>query len=130
MEILAETKNQTISQIIDLQQDFFGIEKRRWQLSNDDTVPAIKSDQLSVGLNYSNKGWLINVEAYIKNVDGITTRSQGFQNQFQFVNSTGDYQAKGFDVLVNKKFNSLSTCLLYTSPSPRDQRGSRMPSSA
>ena len=23
-----------------------------------------------------------------------------------------------------------STCLLYTSPSPRDQRGSRMPSSA
>ena len=29
--------------------------------------------------------------------------------------------------LVNKPFES---CLLYTSPSPRDQRGSRMPSSA
>ena len=27
-------------------------------------------------------------------------------------------------------FNTLHTCLLYTSPSPRDQRGSRMPSSA
>jgi len=27
-------------------------------------------------------------------------------------------------------FNFLKTCLLYTSPSPRDQRGSRMPSSA
>ena len=26
--------------------------------------------------------------------------------------------------------NPRSTCLLYTSPSPRDQRGSRMPSSA
>ena len=26
--------------------------------------------------------------------------------------------------------NSLKDCLLYTSPSPRDQRGSRMPSSA
>ena len=26
--------------------------------------------------------------------------------------------------------NNTSTCLLYTSPSPRDQRGSRMPSSA
>ena len=25
---------------------------------------------------------------------------------------------------------SLNTCLLYTSPSPRDQRGSRMPCSA
>jgi len=30
--------------------------------------------------------------------------------------------------LVTKAF--LPTCLLYTSPSPRDQRGSRMPSSA
>ena len=26
--------------------------------------------------------------------------------------------------------NALENCLLYTSPSPRDQRGSRMPSSA
>ena len=26
--------------------------------------------------------------------------------------------------------DALLTCLLYTSPSPRDQRGSRMPSSA
>ena len=26
--------------------------------------------------------------------------------------------------------NSITCCLLYTSPSPRDQRGSRMPSSA
>ena len=27
-------------------------------------------------------------------------------------------------------YDSMDTCLLYTSPSPRDQRGSRMPSSA
>ena len=27
-------------------------------------------------------------------------------------------------------FEKIKTCLLYTSPSPRDQRGSRMPSSA
>ena len=30
---------------------------------------------------------------------------------------------------VGNKFHP-GTCLLYTSPSPRDQRGSRMPSSA
>ena len=36
------------------------------------------------------------------------------------------------DVLgdINATLNKLRTCLLYTSPSPRDQRGSRMPSSA
>ena len=33
--------------------------------------------------------------------------------------------------LYETLFNTVSvTCLLYTSPSPRDQRGSRMPSSA
>ena len=31
---------------------------------------------------------------------------------------------------IDDEFAHLSSCLLYTSPSPRDQRGSRMPSSA
>ena len=33
-------------------------------------------------------------------------------------------------VLVSVAATVLKPCLLYTSPSPRDQRGSRMPSSA
>ena len=36
------------------------------------------------------------------------------------------YKNPGDIVVLEKK----DTCLLYTSPSPRDQRGSRMPSSA
>ena len=39
-----------------------------------------------------------------------------------------------FSLDINERSNfqarELKTCLLYTSPSPRDQRGSRMPSSA
>ena len=31
---------------------------------------------------------------------------------------------------ADKFIQALKDCLLYTSPSPRDQRGSRMPSSA
>ena len=31
---------------------------------------------------------------------------------------------------LNPKASRIKACLLYTSPSPRDQRGSRMPSSA
>ena len=34
------------------------------------------------------------------------------------------------DIAQGKKVSHRGTCLLYTSPSPRDQRGSRMPSSA
>ena len=38
------------------------------------------------------------------------------------------FEAKG--VRENDVVALFSDCLLYTSPSPRDQRGSRMPSSA
>ena len=34
------------------------------------------------------------------------------------------------DVYTDDWFERPTICLLYTSPSPRDQRGSRMPSSA
>ena len=43
------------------------------------------------------------------------------------VHSTNEAQKRRLPALVTAR---LGDCLLYTSPSPRDQRGSRMPSSA
>ena len=40
------------------------------------------------------------------------------------------YNEQTTDAFNTASYSSLSSCLLYTSPSPRDQRGSRMPSSA
>lgn len=118
-EVLGEFKSQTTSQIIDLQNDFLGIEKRRWVLSNNNKevinndnqtiypIPVLKSKQLSTGIHYNKNKLLISAETYIKKVDGITTRSQGFQNQFQFRNEVGSYEIKGVDVLVNKQFSDI-----------------------
>ncbi|WP_296342794.1 TonB-dependent receptor [Winogradskyella sp.] len=114
LEILGEAKNQSITQIIDLQQDFFGIEKRRWQLANSNDIPILKSNQFSVGLNYKNKGWLISAEGYTKKVSGISTRSQGFQNQFQRAITVGDYNVSGVDLLINKQLKNFSTWLSYS----------------
>ena len=36
----------------------------------------------------------------------------------------------GHDIYDQSSIDQIMICLLYTSPSPRDQRGSRMPSSA
>ena len=114
-EILGELKSQTTSQIIDLQNDFLGIEKRRWILSNNDSIPVIKSKQVSAGIHFNKNKLLVSAEAYIKQVDGITTRSQGFQNQYQFVKAIGNYQIKGVDVLINKQFGTVvSSWFSYT----------------
>jgi len=55
IELLGEFKHQNSMQIINFQNDFFGVEKRRWFLSNNNTRPIIQSKQISLGLNYANK---------------------------------------------------------------------------
>jgi hypothetical protein len=112
--VLGEFKHQNTSQVINFQNDFLGIEKRRWILANENDIPVIKSKQASLGLQYNQKGWLITAEGYHKIVEGITARSQGFQNQYEFVRSVGDYRVSGLEFLINKRFTNISTWLSYS----------------
>ena len=114
LEFLSELKSQTTSQIIDLQNDFLGIEKRRWILSNNENIPIIKSVQAAAGIHYNKNKLLISIEAFIKDVEGITAQSQGFQNQFQFAEDIGKFQVRGIDFLINKQFEHFSTWLSYS----------------
>nr|WP_237692850.1 TonB-dependent receptor plug domain-containing protein [Mangrovimonas futianensis] len=114
LEVLGELKSQNTSQVIDLQQDFLGIEKRRWILANDTSVPIIRSRQISTGIHFNRNKLLVSGEVFMKKVEGITTRSQGFQNQYQFVNATGSYNTKGVDFLINKKFRAFSSWMGYS----------------
>ena len=63
------------------------------------------------------------------NLEHYTERMRGFiQNAQNLVLASDHQQLKPEHVL--KVLIDDKDCLLYTSPSPRDQRGSRMPSSA
>ncbi|WP_298534790.1 TonB-dependent siderophore receptor [uncultured Algibacter sp.] len=113
LEVLGEMKHQNTSQVINFQNDFLGVEKRRWQLSNNSSIPIIKSKQVSVGANYNKKGWQLSLEAYHKKVNDITSQSQGFQNQYEFVQAIGDYKADGVDFILRKQIHSLNVWLSY-----------------
>lgn len=113
-DIAGEIKHQITSQVINFQNDFLGVEKRRWQLSNDDEIPVIISKQISFGINYSRSGWLLSADAYYKNVDGITSQSQGFQDQYEFEKSTGSYDVIGLDLLIRKTLKNTSIWLSYS----------------
>lgn len=114
VEVLGEFKHQNASQIINFQNDFLGIEKRRWQLSNDRDIPVIKSRQVSLGVSYDKSGWLFSAETYFKKVQGITTQSQGFQNQYEFVRTSGSNEVKGIDVLIRKRLDRFNSWLSYS----------------
>ena len=114
LEILGELKSQSISQVIDLQQDFLGIEKRRWTLSNNTSIPIQKSTQISLGFTFKNKNWLITLDNFYKKIKGITSSSQGFENQFQFEKSIGNYRVLGSEMLVQKSFGKFHSWINYS----------------
>ncbi|TYA57304.1 carboxypeptidase-like regulatory domain-containing protein [Formosa maritima] len=114
IEVLAEFKSQNTSQIINLQNDFLGVEKRRWQLSNNNSIPIIKSKQASFGINYSKNNFLISSEFYYKHISDITTQSQGFVDQHQYVKSIGDNNVFGLDFLLRKSFTNYNFWISYS----------------
>jgi len=113
VEILGEFKSQSTTQRIDFDNDFLGVEKRRWVLANNEEIPLILSKQVSLGLVYNKSNWFANIEGFYKYVDGITTSNQGFQNQFQYIRTNGSYTAKGLELVVNKKMKAFSTWITY-----------------
>ena len=113
LEFLGEMKSQVTSQIIDLPQDFLGVENKRWILSNNDNIPIMKSKQVSLALRYKKKNFIVTAETYLKRIDGVTSRSQGFQNQFEFSNTNGNQKSSGLELLVHNKFKNVKTWVTY-----------------
>ncbi len=111
---LGEFKSQGVNQVLDLEQNFLGIEKRRWILSNGESLPVTKSKQASFGLNYEQQDLYIGLEGFYKQVNGISTATQGFQNQNQFGGEIGKYDIKGIEFLINKKTDWYSIWASYT----------------
>jgi len=125
MEVQGEFKDQTTNQVVDLEQNFLGIEKRRWILSNTKTdtllngnpneqvLPIVKSKQGSLGFTFDDGSWFISTEGFYKVVNGISTSTQGFQNENQFNGEIGSYNVRGIEFLINNKNDRFSTWLSY-----------------
>ncbi|WP_339920770.1 TonB-dependent receptor [uncultured Flavobacterium sp.] len=113
LEVLGEFKSQYSYQVIDQQEDYFGIEKRRWIVANNTTIPIQRSKQASINLFYTQKNWLITFENFFKKINGINSSGQGFQNQLEFVKINGNYETLGSEILVQKKINHFISWLSY-----------------
>ena len=114
LKLQGEFKNQSATQIVDFQDDFLGVENRRWILANEQDIPISESKQGSFGFEFNKNNFVLDLEGFYKEVDGITASNQGFYNNFQYRNATGSYQAKGLEFLINKTSNTYSAWLSYT----------------
>ncbi len=112
-KLKGEFKHQTTTQVINFQNDFLGIEKRRWQLTNGSTIPVLKSKQASTGFLFNKNKWLVDTEIYYKQVAGITAQSQGFQVKYEFTQTVGSYDVYGTELLLRHRGERFTKWLSY-----------------
>ncbi|SHG72425.1 Outer membrane receptor proteins, mostly Fe transport [Flagellimonas flava] len=109
----AERRVQSISQILELATFAFGLENQVWALANGDDIPLLTSTQFTGGFLWNLGGWNLDVDAYYKNTQGLTSFTRGFQTTtLDF--SEGKSKTMGVDVFLKKKWKRYSTWLGYT----------------
>lgn len=90
-----------------------------WVLSDDDRLPVSKNDQVVLGFSYETQNWLFDVEAYHKELDGLSEYSLRFTptvGNVDFSESffVGTGTARGIDFLLQRKYGRWNGWIGYT----------------
>jgi ferric enterobactin receptor len=90
-----------------------------WVLADNNRLPVSKSDQIVAGFSLENTGWLFDMEAYYKTLEGLSEYSLRFTPGFGTVSYDeffyqGSGKAKGIDFLLQKKYGRLNGWIGYT----------------
>jgi len=106
---------QFISQLVAFNINQLGINNQIWVASNNKEIPVIESNQWMGGFIYKKDNWTLDVEGYVKELDGITTLTNNFvslpeQPPFSF----GKSRIRGIDLLLKRRIGRYRTWLGYT----------------
>ncbi len=90
-----------------------------WVLSDGDVVPVSYAEHFIIGASYETKDYLFDVEAYYKNLDGLSEYSLQLTPSFTnidynefFYKGTGT--AKGIEFMIQKKYGRYNGWISYT----------------
>ncbi|GAA4279134.1 TonB-dependent receptor [Aquimarina mytili] len=108
-----ERRNQPISQLVEFNHTELRLENELWRLSDDQQFPLLSSNQISGGLLYHYKNLNIDIDAYYKELDGLTTFTSGFSNPLENLEE-GDSTIKGVDVLLKYRWDNYKIWTGYT----------------
>jgi hypothetical protein len=108
-----ERRNQPISQLIEFNHTELRLENNLWRLSDDNQYPLLSSNQISGGILYSHKNLNIDIDAYYKELEGLTTFTNGFSNPLENLEE-GESTIVGLDILLKYKWNNYKIWAGYT----------------
>jgi hypothetical protein len=108
-----ERRNQPISQLIEFNHTELRLENNLWRLSDNNQYPLLSSNQISGGILYHHKNLNIDIDAYYKELEGLTTFTNGFSNPLENLEE-GESTIKGLDILLKYKWNHYKIWAGYT----------------
>lgn len=82
-----------------------------WTLADGERAKVLASKEASFGISGQPKGWLIDLEFYTKQVDGLSTLGSSLQSD-GFLH--GNSRSKGLDLLIKKRWKNLRTWAIYS----------------
>lgn len=113
-QISYERRSQILSQIRENTVNDLSLENYVWASSDNSSYPIQKAHHFATGIILKKNNWLLDLDIYHKQVNGITTSTFGFSNQ----NVTSIYKGNGFtnglDLLLQKTAGDWSAWMTYT----------------
>ncbi|MEM8895349.1 MAG: TonB-dependent receptor [Bacteroidota bacterium] len=92
--------------------------RKFWLLADDDLIDLSSATHYVAGISYEMDNWLFDVEAYQKDLTGITEFSlqfrRGVEETVEELFRTGDGFAKGIEFLIQKKQGRYTGWVSYT----------------
>jgi ferric enterobactin receptor len=90
-----------------------------WVLADNDKLPVASATHYIAGASYENQKWLFDVEAYEKDLSGLTEYSLRVQTGPRQSSYSENYyqgtgKSRGIDVLLQKKYGKLTGWLSYS----------------
>lgn len=105
---------QFLSHLLEFQGSSVGIENPIWVLSGTDLVPVIQSDQLQLGVVWEPSSWVIDVQAYWRKMDNLSSLAIGFDGGMGGQFFLGSGSARGMDFLIRKRWRNFRSWISYS----------------
>ena len=104
---------QFLSQLVEFKGDDIGIITPIWVLAGDDAIPVLGATQFQLGMVYNKNSWVIDLQFYSKNIDGLTSLATGFTLRPKGYD-LGTSQVKGLDLLIKKRWKNFRSWMSYS----------------
>lgn len=114
LNLTAERKTQAVSQINEIVSSNLTLENEFWTISNNDAFPLVKSLQFTGGFSYTKNNWNFEIDAYFKEISGLTSLNIGFIDITDSNVKEGESLIKGVDFYLKKQFGNYKTWASYT----------------